>query len=219
MKLSIITPVYNNWAFTKSCIDVFSKLPNDIELLIVDNASTDATKDCPHITIRNLVNKGFGFASNQVYKQSTGDYVMFLNNDIMFNTKDLSWLYKYIEDIGDNELVGPTGGYVDPKNDYAFAYETNDNKKQINYMSGWCLTATRNTWDKLTLPNNDGPFDANTYFAYFEDTDTSFRAKQLGMKFRLKPVPLVHIGRQTSKLINISSMYLESKGKFLKKWK
>lgn len=212
-------PVYNNWSFTKSCLDVFSKLPNDIELIIVDNGSTDQTKDSSLISIRNETNRGFGYASDQGYEMSKGDYIMFLNNDIMFNTKKLDWLYKYIEDIKDNELVGPTGGFVDPKNDFAFVYETDDIHKKINYMSGWCIIATRNTWEKLTLLGNKGPFDYNLYFVYFEDTDLGFRAAKLGMKFRLKPVPLFHVGRQTSKLINMSSMYLESKEKFIKRWK
>jgi O-antigen biosynthesis protein len=218
MKLSIIIPAYNNWSFTKSCLDVFSKLPNDIELITIDNGSTDDTKDYP-CSIRNETNFGFGYACDQGWEISRGECVMFLNNDIMFSTKKLDWLYKYIEDIKDNELVGPTGGFVDPKNDFAFVYETDDRHKKINYLSGWCITATRNTWENLTLLGNKGPFDHNTYFSYYEDTDASFRAAKLGMKFRLKPVPLFHVGKQTSKLINMSSMYLESKNKFIKRWK
>jgi O-antigen biosynthesis protein len=219
MKLSIIMPVYNNWAYTKSCLDTFANLPHSSELIVVDNGSTDETRDCSLVRIKNKENKGFGYAIGQGYEISRGDYVMFLNNDIVFKTRELDWLERYVADIVDDELVGPTGGFVDPKNNFTFLYETKDGTKPINYMSAWCLTATRKTWDKLTLPGNQGPFDSQTFFCYFEDTDASFYAKKLGMNFRIKPVPLEHIGRQTSKKMDMAMVFWESRENFLKKWK
>lgn len=86
-------------------------------------------------------------------------------------------------------------------------------------MSGWCLAANISVWNSLVQPNTTGPFDDKTFFCYFEDTDLSFRAKNLGISFRLQNIPVHHIGKQTSKTINTKALYLESKDKFINKWR
>jgi len=228
-KLSIVTPVYNNWSFTNYYLNNLLKLSEDYELIIVDNASTDQTKDellklielhNNLIYIRNEENKFFGYASNQGYTKASSDIVMFLNNDIKINDKNLKWLDDFVEKVTNshNAIIGPTGGFVDPKKDYAFVYETCDPKMNVNYMSGWCLAAKKNVWNNLILENRNGPFDNITFKLYFEDTDLSFRATKNNIKFIIYKLPITHIGRQTSKNLNISKYYLESKNKFCKKW-
>ena len=231
MKLSIIIPVLNNWSYTRYVLEALKNLNSDCEVIVIDNASTDDTK--VHLPlysikyknikfIKNEVNRGFGYASNQGYKMSTGEVVLFLNNDIKINDKSLSFLYNLVDDINKSEvdaLFGPTGGYVDPSDNFNFKYETEDPNQKINYMSGWFLAAKRNTFNQLIVGTNVGPFDAETYFFYFEDTDLGMLASEKGVKFQLYPVPIVHLGKKTSSLLNTGKLYLESKPKFINKWK
>lgn len=42
--LSIVIPVFNKYAFTKACLTDLSKLPEDHQIIIVDNGSTDETR-------------------------------------------------------------------------------------------------------------------------------------------------------------------------------
>lgn len=231
MKLSIIIPVLNNWSYTRYVLEILKNLNNECELIVVDNASTDDTKvHLPFYSqkyknikfIKNSVNFGFGKAVNQGYQMSKGEVILFLNNDIKINDKSLSFLYKLIEDVSNEKhpsLFGPTGGYVDPSNNFEFKYETENSNQKINYMSGWFLAAKRSTFDQLIVGNNEGPFDAETYFVYFEDTDVSMLASQKGIKFQLYPVPVVHLGKKTSSMLNTGKLYLESKPKFINKWK
>ena len=44
-KTSIIIPVYNNFAFTKACINDLMKLKSNVEIIIVDNNSSDETQN------------------------------------------------------------------------------------------------------------------------------------------------------------------------------
>ena len=228
--LSIVIPVYNNWINTNYCLTYLSSLDKSYEIIIVDNGSTDGTDknikkyiESMHnlIYIRNDKNIGFGAAVNMGFKKSTGQIVMFLNNDIKIKDKSLIWLEELCNFILKNNsmLVGPTGGFVDINNNFNFKYETSDINQRINYMSAWCLSAKRDVWNLLIIKGQDGPFDSKNFFAYFEDTDLGFRSKQQNIIFHIYPLPISHIGQQTSKFLNTNQLYLNSKYNFIKKWK
>jgi hypothetical protein len=226
IKLSIITAVFNKYAFTKAALDDLFRLPDDHEIIIVDNGSTDETQiELQKISrnnfyyIRNENNLGFGCANNIAYLHSAGDNILCLNNDIRVKTNHNTWTQPLLDALAlePNTLVGPTAGYVDPNIDFSFAYETSDLNRKINYMSGWCLAASRTTWDKL-VENGKGPF-CEDFFCYYEDSDLSFRAKEIGINFQIIEVPLVHFGKISSKQLNISKLYLEAKQVFIQKWK
>lgn len=222
--LSIVIPVFNNWAYTKNCINNLKQLPKDrFEIIIIDNNSTDKTNvEINNLLsdnikyIRNNSNFGFGKSVNIGINSSNSDKIMILNNDIKFGLHFKEWFNGLSEKIIDNCLIGPTGGLVDRDNGFSFVYETSDYKKTINYMSGWCLSATKSTWESLKV--SDGPFDSDTFFLYYEDTDLGFRAMDLGVGFKIIDCPLIHIGKQTSKLIDTNKHYLESRKKFINKW-
>jgi GT2 family glycosyltransferase len=225
---SILIPVFNKFPYTKSCLEHLFRLPTDeVEIIVCDNASTDETQnELQKITqsnfhyIRNEVNGGFAVGCNKSYAKSTGDNIVFLNNDI--RVKDDSWLETLTNAIEDNTLVGPTGGFVDPKKDFAFAYETSDPNKQINYMSGWLLCANRATWQRLNIPreNNEAQIFSEEFWLYYEDTDLGLRSQQLGIKFKIVPnLPIVHFGKVSSKQVNTNKWYNLSRQIFLNKWK
>ncbi len=235
-KLTIVIPVFNKWNFTKSCLNDLMQLPEDHNIIVIDNASTDETseelKKYPRVTvITNKTNLGFAKACNIGWTVSYGNNIMFLNNDIRVKSNHSDWTKSIMEAIDDNCLVGPTGGYVDSSNNFNFVYETNDPNKKINYMSGWCLAASRVVWSKLHLPRY-GTFPAAPYphspptqifseefgLAYFEDTDMGFRAKKLGIKFKLIEIPVTHFGKVSSGQINTNALYSKAKQIFLKKW-
>jgi GT2 family glycosyltransferase len=226
VKLSIIIPVFNQWVYTRYCLENFKNLNENYELVIVDNGSTDETitgitpylKNSNLNYIRNQVNTGFGHACGQGFYLSKGEAVLFLNNDIKIHDKSLLFLDAFTAKVlsTPDTLIGPTAGLVDKSG--SFVHETNNEEDEYNYMSGWCLAATKKTWNKLVLPNLIGPFDSATYFAYFEDVAVSWLARDIGMKFMLYPVPMTHLGRKTSQLLNTNKLYAESKAKFVKQW-
>jgi GT2 family glycosyltransferase len=243
MKLSIIIPVHNNWNFTKAALKDLAKLPDDHEVILIDNGSTDQTQKSCHLwanpfimcdcatpdhptgldrprnlrVIINDDNKGFCFASNQGYQIAQGEYILFLNNDIRVQKDHASWTQKLIEAAADGSIVGPNGGLLDEH--LNFIRETTTIETGNFYMSGWCFCAKKETFDKLIPSENvvKGPL-SQEFFSYFEDTDLSFRARKLGIQFKIVPVPVVHFGKTTSKKLGISDMYLESKRTFITKW-
>lgn len=217
--LSIVIPVYNKWNFTKSCLNDLSKLPNDHEIIIIDNGSSDETQkqleDNKEIIYhRNNDNLGFGKACNIGYNISFGKNVMFLNNDIRVKNNYENWT-KYLIEAAKDAIVGPTMGQLD--NNLNFIQEANRYLSGNSYMSGWCITSSREIWNKLIIKNYLGPFNEE-YFCYFEDTDLSFRVREMNIKMKVIDVPVVHFGKVTSKSLNTAKLYKEAREIFVKKW-
>lgn len=219
--LSIVIPVFNKWAFTKHALKDLTKLPNDHEILIIDNGSSDETqKELENSNeikyIRNSSNEGFAKACNCGYTNSSASNILFLNNDIKIRSNFDNWT-KPLIDLCDQGLVGPTMGQLD--SNLNFVKESNSVLTGNVYMSGWCLASSKDIWKKLDISGNNEIFDED-FFCYFEDTDLSFRARKLGIKMHVVDIPeLVHFGKQTSSQLNTRDLYLKAQKIFIKKWK
>lgn len=232
-RLSIVIPVFNNLNYTKSCIKDLADLPWDHEIYIVDDGSTDGTKKYLLDLYANWKGKakfgfsrreqplGFAHSCNLGFSSTNSEYVMFLNNDIKVRSDYDSWTQNIIEAAETGALVGPTIGILDEHLNFVCEAKKMPQKGHV-YMSGWNITASRATWKSLvkTAGNNSiGPFSTEFGRAYFEDTDLGFRAKQQEIPFKIVSAPVQHIGKCTTKKLNLSQLYSEAKQIFLNKWK
>ena len=217
-QLSIVIPVFNKFNFTKSCLNDLSKLPNDHEIIVIDNASSDETesqlKDSSEIKyIRNQENLGFAKACNLGYAASTSNNVLFLNNDIRVKENHSNWTQELIKHCPEY-LVGPTMGQL--AYNFSFVKEANQYLDGLSYMSGWCLASSKDIWKKLDVSNNE--IFSEEFFCYFEDTDLSFRARELQIPFKVVDIPVVHFGKISSRQLNTQQLYTSAKEIFFKKW-
>lgn len=113
MDLSIIIVSYNTKDFLKKCLEsVVSTTKNlSYEVIIVDNASTDATVEeiqsfwrsqiSLHKTnfklIENRENVGFAKANNLGLKMAKGKYILFLNPDTIICPETLEIMVKFMK--------------------------------------------------------------------------------------------------------------------------
>lgn len=94
MKVSVIIPVYNKYELTRQCLQTLagSNVNTELEVIVVDNASTDSTVQLlpalgqelwgeRFFYLRQSENINFGPACNCGAKQASGDFIFFLNND------------------------------------------------------------------------------------------------------------------------------------------
>ena len=91
MKVSVIVPVYNGYEYVIRCVEsVLHQLNQDMELIVVDDASTDGTfalltreyqKDGRVILVRSTVNGGPAVARNIGIKLARGAYIGFCDAD------------------------------------------------------------------------------------------------------------------------------------------
>lgn len=223
-KLAVVIPCWNNWKYTKNAVKMLKPL-KDTTILVVDNGSTDFTKDMVsegNVEVIHLQeNLGFAKGSNIGYskaKESGAEYVMFLNNDIKVLKDFETWTQPLVEKAEQGFIVGPTVGCLDDNLNFICEASKRPSKGYV-YLSGWNITASTETWQKLVLDGEKGPFSSEYGKAYFEDTDLGFRAKQLGIPAEIVPVPVRHFGKATSKNLGINNLYLNAKSIFLAKWK
>jgi glycosyltransferase involved in cell wall biosynthesis len=198
--LSIITPWYgpNSVALMS---DYYAAV-HGAQAITVDNASEHAiaqqlsamTAELGGEYIRNNTNAGFAAANNQGYARATGDIVIFLNSDI---AAPAGWLSAVAADVQPGALYGPS---LAQQLIYGM---------WLPYLEGWCIAATRETWDKI-LPSTtkplrgststvtryaQGPWNADLFEnPYWEDNYLCFEAMDKGVSLIHTAWPVQHKG-------------------------
>lgn len=197
MTISIVTPFAGS---TADLLADYDRATIGAEIIIVDNASDDATAQAIQtlpadrgVVIRNDTNAGFAGGNNQGYAQATGDIIIFLNSDI---AGDPVWLRAVADDVKDDALYGPS------------LSQQLVAGRWLPYLEGWCIAATRKTWDKLSTEgylgagggaHPPGPWDACCYPGpYWEDNDLCFRALQTGIALVQTTWTIQHKGGRTA---------------------
>lgn len=117
-RISIIIPSHDHASVLRTCIESIEQKStyDNYEILIIENGSTekelfdyyDTLKDDKRVRILYW-DKGFNFSAINNYgvREATGDYLLFLNNDIEIKTPD--WLEEMLSNFQRDEGIGAVG--------------------------------------------------------------------------------------------------------------
>lgn len=217
MKVSVVIPNYNGEKFIDLCLSSLSKQSfKDYETIFVDNNSSDKSLEIvkgsyPEIKILALnENYGFSRAVNEGIRASKGEYVVLLNNDTEAQEDWLQSLLTCIE--GDNKIFSCCSKMLqfrdrtliddagDEYNLLGWAYKRGDNLKEEHYVkSGEVFSSCAGAAIyRKSLFKVIGDFD-ESFFAYMEDMDISYRARICGFKnVYCSEAKIYHVGSGTS---------------------
>lgn len=114
IQISIVIPVYNVEKYVKKCLDsVLSQVNNQIEIIIIDDGSTDeSSKICEDIIRDSIVevkffsqeNVGLSATRNRGIDIASGNYIMFLDSDDELNSIAIKKLIEAIQVFPDVDL-------------------------------------------------------------------------------------------------------------------
>ncbi|HEX8974360.1 MAG TPA: glycosyltransferase family A protein [Patescibacteria group bacterium] len=193
MKLSFVIPAYNEEKYLGRCLESVlcevKKSSHNIEVVVVDNASTDKTaeiaKSFPGVKYVYESAKGLTKARNAGYKVSAGDIIANVDSD---STLPAGWIDKVFTEFScDDYLVALSGPYIYPEMSKTMNfiirmyYHVGYAGHLINHhvlhkgamLQGGNFIVRRSAMEKI------GGFDLRFDF-YGEDTDVARRIQKVG---------------------------------------
>jgi len=206
--ISVIIPVYNQWAYTQACLNSISATcqSGDIryEIILADDGSTDETisavKHFPGLQVVSTPqNLGFLRNCNHAAKYAKGKYILFLNNDTVVLPSWMSTLYQLMESDDSAAIIGSKLLYPDETIQEAGAVLWNDGSacncgrylsrnsssyawvREVDYVSGASFLVRKSFWESV------GGFDERYENAYCEDSDLAMTARANGMRVLYQP--------------------------------
>ena len=212
--VSIVILSYNSAAFLEPCLkSLVAQEWQNLEILIVDNASRDASLHVAHKLAEQIdgnirvhaLDKNLGCAggNNAGWKMSSGDYVIFLNPD---TTCAPGFVRGLVEPMLVNSRVAVTGSkiYIPGSNrlHHAGAYTLPngmtrhigfgeqdsgqyDTAKEVEYVTGAGFAVRRSILEELH------GFDEDYFPAYFEENDFCRRATDHGYRVLYSPAAVI----------------------------
>lgn len=216
--LSIVILNYNSKEFALRCVDSIKQhyakelKDNRYEIIIVDNASRDGSKEFFEKTdgvtfIGNAENLGFSKGNNVGIEKTKGRYVLFLNPDTIVYKDSLSKMINFMDThkdagaatckvlMGNGEIDDATHrGFPTPWNSlmYFLGVSKVFSKSRIfnGYQMGWLDLNTTHQIDALAgafmmvrrEAGEQVKWWDKDYFFYGEDLDFCFMLKQKGWK-------------------------------------
>lgn len=112
-KISVIIPVYNAEKYLKKCLDsVINQTLDDVEIICINDGSTDNSlnilneynKKYKNFKLINQENKGVIYTRIKGYKNATGEYIAWLDNDDFLELDMFEKMYSIAKD-GDYDIV------------------------------------------------------------------------------------------------------------------
>lgn len=197
----IIIIVKDQFEYVKKCLESVFACTTNFNLYVWDNGSGPETANYLRslegdgiVVVRSEENEGFILPNNRLAALGESPYLILLNSDTEVKTGWDEALIGWLQRNPATGIVGFEGGLLNAE---GMGVNVNHGA-EIDYVAGWCLAMSRDTYGILGL------FDEqNLKFAYCEDTDLGLRAMEAGLGVYALNLELVlHHANITSRAVS-----------------
>ena len=214
--VSVTLVTYNSGRFIKKCLEsVLAQKYSDLELIVIDNASTDGTIDILEQfegrcrLVYNEENIGFAAAQNQAIAMSRGEWILTLNPDVLLMPGFVQQLVeagqvhprigavcgklltiKSTFELPDKAIIDSTGMYFTPMLrhlDRGSQQPDGGEYSNFEYVFGATAAAALYRREMIEDVSLNGEFFDNEFFVYREDADVAWRHQLLGWRCLYTP--------------------------------
>jgi len=228
--VSIIIPTYNR---RRELIRLVKSIKQSdhpkesIEIIVVDDASTDGTYDVikkrfPDVkVVRNTKRKMTSGARNTGVKFSKGEYLFFVDHDNVIDRKAISELVNFMESNKNVGLVGPIMYYYSTPREiwcaggklrqplciqtHIFQYKKSETLPITKIYAIECEYVPNAFMVRRQIIKEIGFFDEKNFPILWEDIDFSLRIKQKGYRIVIVPKAKVWHDVSTAKDFHINN--------------
>ena len=199
IKVSVIVPAHNASKYLRKCLDsLVNQTLKDIEIIVINDASTDNTKQIldeykskyKNIKVfTNKMNKGIGYNRNLGIKKANGKYISFIDSDDYVDIAFLEKMYNKAENNNldlvicnyNKVLEKANGNFENIELDFQIPYfEAANLKNNPSLLINVNLAPWNKLYKKELLDNNFFPEDLK-----YEDAvvvvKAMARSKKIGM--------------------------------------
>jgi len=203
MKLSIVIPVYNEKDTLQTLILRVEAVPYDKEIILVDDCSTDGTRDLVREyenrngfkLIYHQKNQGKGAALRTGFASSGGDVIIIQDADLEYNPEEYPILLEPILDGRADVVFGSR--FLGGPHRVLFFWHYLGNKfltALSNMLTNLNLTDMETCYKVFTRPVLDSLSLKCNRFGF----EPEFTSKVAQSKFRIYEVPISYSGRDYS---------------------
>lgn len=229
MDVSIIVVNYNSLDYLRACLQSIYAYTTGMsfEIVVVDNASPKGDVDSlkqefAAITlIKSGSNLGFAGANNLGFRQSSGEYILFLNPDTKLVSPAINQMMQRLRSLPDAGIAGckllnddlsvQTSSILNfPRILNSFfqveyfrlrwpslwgigpLFSSCTEPAQVEAISGACMMVNRDVFERVGMFSTD-------YFMYSEDVDLCYKTADAGLRnYYMGDATIVHYGGKSA---------------------
>lgn len=200
MLLTVMIPVYNERNTIQKVVDLVQKSPHEKEIIVVDDGSSDGTREViesiPGENVKKFFheqNRGKGAAIQTAWEQATGDIVLIQDADLEYDPENYDHLLQPILDGKADVVFGSRFIGGGPHRVLLFWHSLGNRFLTLlaNMLNDLNMTDMETGYKVFTREVRDAVRIRSNRFGF----EPEFTAKVARLKFRIYEVPISYHGR------------------------